>query len=361
MSRPVFAAIASLSLAAAPDSAAAAPAAGAALGPPLTVWRAAADFRPVDAPGFVPSYVEDGSDDPAVHGRAVRTDLHGDQPAAAQVVFGGPAGRYTLVLVAVAEEDGESPYKIEVDGVLLGVKHNPRQPEKRFEVRHRFPAVDLVPGSTLRVIFRGHSNGLVPEGDGFAWARGRWRALELHAAPEPAGTEAALPAAMPVYAAGVPFSAQEGVGDWERIESHGIAAIRSVAGASMRYLVQLPEAGRFYVHLRCHQSTGMIGPQGTPLPGHSTNDAFVTIGGVRLFGSDGVTRPEGIRCHSDEFAWWSLPKGPGGHTPDPIRNDPVHTVIPAPGIYELVLTYRSPGFVVDQIAVTRHPSPPEGQ
>ena len=142
------------------------------------VWRAATDFREVAGRDWVPSYVETPGEDAATHGRAVRTNLYQGLAAAVEVTYEGPAGEFVLTLVAIAEEDGESRYAVEVDGRSLGEVFNTRQPEKRVPQRHAFPAVRLEPGSTIRVIFRGHSNGLIPEGEAYAWSRGRWRALE---------------------------------------------------------------------------------------------------------------------------------------------------------------------------------------
>jgi hypothetical protein len=152
--------------------------------------------------------------------------------------------------------------------------------------------------------------------------------------------------------------AVEGKGQWERFEEDGFTVIRAVHGESMIYRVDFKQAGIWYVHLRCRLTSGMKGPDGKVLADHSTNDAYVTVGGVRLHGSDRVTRPEGMRCHGRALDWWSLPKGPGGHTPDAIRDDPVMAFLPEPGVYELALRYRSPGFVVHQIAFTRTPKPP---
>ncbi len=144
----------------------------------VNVWHAATDFREVTGRDWVPSYVETTGQDPATHGRAVRTNLYQGLAAAAEVTYDGPAGEFVLTLVAVTEEDGESRYAVEVDGRPLGEVVNTRQSEKRVPQKHTFRAVRLEPGSTIRVIFRGHSNGLIPEGEAYAWSRGRWRALE---------------------------------------------------------------------------------------------------------------------------------------------------------------------------------------
>ncbi len=126
----------------------------------------------------------------------------------------------------------------------------------------------------------------------------------------------------------------------------------------MRYLVSFASPGTYYLHLRCHQAKGTPGPDGKPLPGHSTNDVRVTVGGAPLYGVDGTTRPVGMRCHSDTLRWWSLPKGPGGHTPEPIKEHPVHFHIPSAGTYTVQLAYRSPGMVIDRLAITTSPAGP---
>ena len=153
------------------------------------------------------------------------------------------------------------------------------------------------------------------------------------------------------------IEAESGAGKWERVTDQGTTAIRSAVGAKMSYQVQFPEAGIYYVHLRCHYSVGMKNAAGEVLKGESTNDALFTVGGARLYGSDNATRPEGLRCHSADFRWWSRPKGPGAHTPNPIKELPAHTFIPQPGVYEVVIGYRSPGFVIDQLAFSRTAQP----
>jgi hypothetical protein len=176
--------------------------------------------------------------------------------------------------------------------------------------------------------------------------------------PPPHPQPAAVPATVVASASVTVWEAEAGEGEWERIEAGGVAAVRAVSGKTMRYAVRFAEAGEYYVHLRCHHAGGTKNAAGETLKGESTNDAVVTVGGARLYGADGTTRPVGIRCHSREFRWWSLPKGPGAHTPDAIRDRPVRTYIPAPGVYEIAIGYRSPGFVIDKIALTTTSAPP---
>lgn len=145
----------------------------------VTVLRAVEAFSPVDEPVFVPPYAETRSTDATEHGLAVNTRRFRDKPAAAETAFDGAPGIYDLTLLAVAEEDGESRYTIVVNGTPLPLKTNPPSTEKRRPVRHTWAGITLQKGDRIRIIFQGHSNGRIPEGDGFAWSRGRWRALEV--------------------------------------------------------------------------------------------------------------------------------------------------------------------------------------
>jgi hypothetical protein len=158
---------------------------------PAHRWWAARDFTPVTAGDFVPPYAEIKDADRSAHGLAINTVRHEGRAAAAEAVFTGRAGTYRLELLAVAEEDGESEYRLAVNGRELPSRTNPPVTEKRVPVRHRWSGVTLAPGDRVRVIFAGRSNGRIPEGAGFAWARGRWRWLaawpEAPAAQPPAG------------------------------------------------------------------------------------------------------------------------------------------------------------------------------
>ncbi len=156
------------------------------------------------------------------------------------------------------------------------------------------------------------------------------------------------------------IEAEAGEGGWERLAEAGEQVIRARAGARMTYRVRFERAGVHFLHLRCRLTVGYKDATGKVLEPSSTNDAAVTVGGALLYGSDGKTRPAGMRCHSRDLRWTFLPKGPGAHTPEAIKEQPVHTYIPQPGVYEVVIGYRSPAFVIDKLAFTPAPqSPPE--
>ncbi len=142
-------------------------------------FRAVESFQAVIASEFAPFYREQSSPQASEHGVAIDTVRHAGQPAAAEMVFKGEAGRFILQLTAVAEEDGESTYHIIVNGRTLERRQNPPVLEKRVPVHHRWGPLALEPGDRIRIVFAGATNGKIPERDGTAWARGRWRSLSI--------------------------------------------------------------------------------------------------------------------------------------------------------------------------------------
>jgi hypothetical protein len=143
---------------------------------PETVTLLAREFIEIDLSGFLPFYQDKKRDC-----LAIDAAKHKSGVAAAQFRFNGKAGRYRLTLTALTEIDGESTYRIFIDGRLVAETQNPPVDEARDNVAHDhdFPPVEVASGSLIQVQANPHSNGKIPEGDGFAFARGRWRALTL--------------------------------------------------------------------------------------------------------------------------------------------------------------------------------------
>jgi hypothetical protein len=136
----------------------------------------------------------------------------------------------------------------------------------------------------------------------------------------------------------------------------GWIEVEGISGSAMRdegvrtegritFNVRFDEPGRYYVYMLMRRTDLVYSDK--------ANDAFVSLGGHKLYASDGVTRPDGIRCGQLEFMWESMPKGPGAHTPRHIFHDPIYALVPAPGEYTLEIISRSPGFEVDQIRLQR--------
>jgi hypothetical protein len=134
---------------------------------------------------------------------------------------------------------------------------------------------------------------------------------------------------------------------WNEVQGVSSKAMRDdgVRGSGfLDFPVTFDSAGRYYVYMLMRRTNEQDAGK--------ANDAYVTLGGRELFASDGVTRPEGIRCSKMEFTWESMPKGPGNHTPRHIFHDPVYVEVPAPDTYTFRIGSRSQGFEVDKIVLT---------
>jgi len=111
----------------------------------------------------------------------------------------------------------------------------------------------------------------------------------------------------------------------------------------MSYNLKISEPGPYFVFLLCRT------PGGT-----STNDCFIRINGDKLHAvASPAMRPDGMRVHSETYAWTYLPKGPGAHTPNLIRDKPVFVWIKNAGTHQLEIISRSKLFCIDKIILKR--------
>jgi len=164
---------------------------------------------------------------------------------------------------------------------------------------------------------------------------------------------ALLPAAAPAAAL---FYENSGVASMEAENATSSTGWIGVAGLSgtarrddgtrgvdgMTFEISFTQGGRFYVWLLCRH---------TSADGASADDAFVTLDGQKLYGSDDVTRPDGMQAATGTFSWSGRPKGPGGTTPANIAAGPVYFQVPGPGRRVLRVGSRSKGFEVDKIVL----------
>ncbi|TWT50633.1 hypothetical protein Pla22_33760 [Rubripirellula amarantea] len=132
------------------------------------------DFDEITVDGFAPAYR-----DPARKALAIDASKHQGVYAAATTRFPGDSGVYDVTLEALTELDGESTYRLVVDGNTVGTSQNPATEKDYQPHQHHFRSVELKKGSTIQIEFNSQSNGKVPEGDAFAFARGRWRHLSF--------------------------------------------------------------------------------------------------------------------------------------------------------------------------------------
>ena len=153
---------------------------------PTLTLGALADFTPATSDPTSPAVATAPPyRDPARGAWALDASQHRGVFAAAKTVFAGPAGRYEPTLTSLTETDGESSYRLLVNGVAVGDFTNPPSDVDYAPHRHAFPPTQLAAGDRIAVAFSSASNGKVPEGNAFAWSRGRWTTLTL--APAPAG------------------------------------------------------------------------------------------------------------------------------------------------------------------------------
>ncbi len=140
---------------------------------PMTL-SAMKDFKFVVGDGFVLGYIDKGR-----KALAINAAQHQNKFAAAEGKYKGKPGKYDLVLNALTETDGESTYRVLIAGKKIGEATNP-ETTKDYEVAaHRFDGVELKTGDTIRIEFSTTSNGKIPEGEAFAFSRGRWRSVQL--------------------------------------------------------------------------------------------------------------------------------------------------------------------------------------
>ncbi|MEM6391836.1 MAG: hypothetical protein AAF797_03600 [Planctomycetota bacterium] len=182
---PIVAACLAVGLVAAPaetalsDSVSSAPVtldanASAATKPAVITMTARDDFPEQAIEGFAPAYFDKGR-----NALAINSVRHPDTFAAARGVFDGPTGTYNVTLVSLTEIDGESTYRFVVDGKRVAEVQNPDDGEDFAPHEHVLKGVTIAKGSVLQMEFNAVTNGKIPEGNGTAYARGRWRALRF--------------------------------------------------------------------------------------------------------------------------------------------------------------------------------------
>lgn len=309
----------------------------AATGPILL--NALADFQDISIDGFAPAYR-----DPARKSLAIDASKYKDTFAAATARFPGAAGTYDITLEALMELDGESTYRLVIDGKPVGSSQNPTT-EKDYQLhRHQFRSVDLKEGSIIQVEFNSHSNGKVPEGDAFAFARGRWRQLSI------------VPAAPALKDSGqalitIEAEAMERATGWQLAESdaasggsylfyNGPNSFARVTAHRIKATFNVEMAGRYSVKWNMRQPDGV--------PGDQANDAWIcfkdatqlarqtTITGFHKF----VGRSKNTFALNGQL--------------DLEGDQPWMTVeFPKPGQYQLEIAGRSKGFQLDRVVLYR--------
>ncbi|MEM1062398.1 MAG: hypothetical protein AAGJ97_08730 [Planctomycetota bacterium] len=138
------------------------------------VAKAVGDFRPLSEKGYGRLYKERRHKALAVN--AAKESFR-DVYAAAEWTSTAEIKDCRLSLTTLTETDGESRYRVFVDGVLLKEFQNPETETDYAPHVADLGVVDLSVGTVIRVECKPDTNGKIPEGDGTAWSRGRWTKL----------------------------------------------------------------------------------------------------------------------------------------------------------------------------------------
>ncbi len=145
------------------------------------VFQALGDFKIMPAGNGFVTYYEHAAEKAVAINAAQEPNRN--KWAAAELKFPGADGTYKLNLKGLREWDGDTEYKIKVNGTQVGTDFkNDHLPENMKDYTPQFHTVEnvvLKKDDVIRVESKCVSNGLIPEKGAFAWARGRWTQLEV--------------------------------------------------------------------------------------------------------------------------------------------------------------------------------------
>ncbi|MEM9718980.1 MAG: DUF5060 domain-containing protein [Bacteroidota bacterium] len=133
------------------------------------VMNALNNFPTLSIQGFAPAYA-----DATRQALAIDAAQYKDQFAAAQGSFNGPEGTYDITVTTLLETDGESTYRLRINGTQVGEFANIRTATDYVPYTYTFRGVSVPANAQIQMEFNSHSNGLIPEGNAFAFSRGRW-------------------------------------------------------------------------------------------------------------------------------------------------------------------------------------------
>ncbi|MGY3792869.1 carbohydrate-binding protein [Aquimarina sp. 433] len=136
--------------------------------------QAITDFPTLSVAGFSPAYKDN-----ARNALAINAAQYKDKFAAAEATFNGESGTYDINLATLTEIDGESTYRVSVNGTRIGEFVNPTTSTDYTASGTTFTGIQVTKGDKIRVEFNSHTNGTIPEGNSTAYSRGRWTALNF--------------------------------------------------------------------------------------------------------------------------------------------------------------------------------------
>ena len=132
------------------------------------------DFEMAPIASFVTPYKDNSRNAIAINAVKYKNKF-----GATQKVFDGNTGYYNISLTTLTEEDGESTYGLKINDVLIGEFQNPENGLDMAPYVKTFKNILVKTGDVIQIESNTHSNGKIPEGDAYAFARGRWRSLSF--------------------------------------------------------------------------------------------------------------------------------------------------------------------------------------
>ncbi len=186
------------------------------------------DFEDITS-GVVPYYKDEARKALAIN--AAR-QWKRDEFASATTIFDGIQNVYDIRLTTLAEFDGECIYRVLVNDKEVGtfINASVHEDDDYKPIKAVFRDIRLSAGDKITVESNSHTNGLIPEGDGTAWARGRW--TELACIPS---SEGSVIRPFPGRVAWSADGNQHDTDDW--LASPWALAIFRAAGLSQRKVV----------------------------------------------------------------------------------------------------------------------------
>ena len=130
------------------------------------------DFNRIEIDGYVPVYRDEQR-----NVLAVNSILYENMFGAAENEWEGVSGVYDITIETMPEEDGESTYQLFINGEIKGQFTNPKTDLAFGHASQKWEKIRVNTGDIIRIASNTNSNGLIPENEGYAWARGRWSKL----------------------------------------------------------------------------------------------------------------------------------------------------------------------------------------
>jgi len=143
-------------------------------------YAALTDFTDINA-GAVPYYHHNGVNALAIN---AAIESYRDEFARATVEFEHSSGVYDVTITSLGETDGDGTFRFLVDGEVVGSAVNEPTTIDFSEQLHVFENITIPQGALIGVESIAVSNGLIPEGDAYAYARGRWTTLTIETADD---------------------------------------------------------------------------------------------------------------------------------------------------------------------------------